>query len=397
LKRIFDRIKTIIQTEQDDYETLIDLSGYPTSIYVRKDFTPLDDDPGRLDAFDVAQWYFGSYWNRIKTKTITSYAGGIAYTQKTDYFYGTTTNIQPDSIVTTDSKGITLLYMMRYPNTYAVNGDPALAGYSSLTAKNIVAPVVYETSYRNGVQMQEKKTIYKDWFGNSAVISPEKVQLRESSSDALHDVLLYKQYDANGNPVHLQKVNDFFLTYIWDNVLETPIAEIKNASPNQVAFSSFENNALGGWSITSGATTSSAPYTGSNSFTGTLQRTVTMTGTINYFITLWTSSAATPTVNGASGTVVRTSNGFNLYLWKIPVTNSGAITVTGTQIDEVRLFPEGSEMQTLTYKPFIGPSTTTDANNHVTFYNYDSNNRLQIVKDQDGNVEKTIEYHYQNQ
>lgn len=400
IKKMFDQNKAVVQTEQDDYETFADISGMPVSIYVRKNFEPSSNDPGRLDAFDVVSITYENNWTRLKTKTITSYASGTAFTQVTNYTYGTTVNVLPATVTTTDSKGLELKTENKYPTITVEEpgADPALVSSvnSLLVSKNIISPVIQESSYRNSTLQQQKRILYKDWFSNGVVLAPEKIQLKESASDVLHDELIYTQYDTQGNPLNLQKSNDISMVYLWDNILQVPIAEARNTAPSQVAYTSFENNALGNWSITSGATTTTSPFTGTLSFTGTIQKAISTTGTYTYVVTLWTSSAIVPTMNGTAGTKLRSANGCDLYQWKLPITNSGTITVTGTQIDEVRLFPEGAEMQTLTYKPFIGPTSKVDVNNRVTYYTYDNSNRLQLLKDQDGNVIKTFEYHYKN-
>ncbi|MBX9807006.1 MAG: hypothetical protein K2X95_04335, partial [Flavobacteriaceae bacterium] len=51
---------------------------------------------------------------------------------------------------------------------------------------------------------------------------------------------------------------------------------------------------------------------------------------------------------------------------------------------------------TYTYIPLVGVSTITDPKGNTINYNYDSFNRLQNVKDKDGNILSENEYHYKN-
>jgi YD repeat-containing protein len=47
-----------------------------------------------------------------------------------------------------------------------------------------------------------------------------------------------------------------------------------------------------------------------------------------------------------------------------------------------------------TYDPLIGMTSETDPSGKITFYNYDDFNRLETVKDHDGNIIKHVDYHY---
>ncbi|MEP0266147.1 hypothetical protein [Dokdonia sp.] len=49
---------------------------------------------------------------------------------------------------------------------------------------------------------------------------------------------------------------------------------------------------------------------------------------------------------------------------------------------------------TYTYKPLIGISSVTDPRGYTMYYQYDAQNRLKLVKDQDGKVYSKNEYHY---
>ncbi len=63
--------------------------------------------------------------------------------------------------------------------------------------------------------------------------------------------------------------------------------------------------------------------------------------------------------------------------------------------DDVRLHPADAQMVTSTHNLLTGPTSISDPNNQPTYYEYDGLQRLQLVKDREGNVIKHLEYHYQ--
>jgi len=72
------------------------------------------------------------------------------------------------------------------------------------------------------------------------------------------------------------------------------------------------------------------------------------------------------------------------------------MTLSGTAIDDVRVYPSDARMKTYTYAPGIGISSVLDENGRILHYNYDLFGRLSYIKNEQGGIEKQYSYNYKN-
>src|SRR5258706_9790280 len=210
--------------------------------------------------------------------------------------------------------------------------------------------------------------------------------------------LFFDNYDANGNIVQVHKSDDASMAYIWDYFNNYPIAEIVNASSANSAFTSFEANVIGNWTFTGVGLTDPSPFTGKRTYTLTANgsNNITKSG-LNaskiYVVSYW-SKTGSATINGSLATAGINRLGWTYYEHVLPA-NTTNITISGSStIDELRLSPKEALMTTCTYEPLTGMTSQCDANNRITYYEYDVFQRLKLIKDQDGNIVKTFDYKY---
>jgi YD repeat-containing protein len=224
------------------------------------------------------------------------------------------------------------------------------------------------------------------------------MQIKDQAVQKMNE---FYKYDRYGRLLEQSKENDVKQTYVWDYNNVYPIAQVTNADSASVAFTSFEADGSGGWTIGSlsrqtGGITGALCYQLSN---GNIARSGLNSSTV-YIVSYWRQNAPVLTISGTmSGypiqgrTVVRNGSPWTYYEQKITGQTSAVLSGSGL-IDEVRLYPTTAQMTTYCYSPMVGVTSQCDVNNRIAYYDYDGFSRLKDIKDQDGNVIKTFDYHY---
>ena len=189
--------------------------------------------------------------------------------------------------------------------------------------------------------------------------------------------------------------NGVAAAYIWGYANSVPVAVAQNATPDQIAFSSFENDGNNSWSIASG-TRDAGGITGTQSY-NLANGAVSKSGLIStqtYTVSYWSKTGSAYAVTGSTG--VKTGKTINGWTYiEHQVSGVSSVTVTGAgDIDELRLYPRSGQMTSYVYTPLVGTSSVCDVSNKISYYSYDSLGRVLYVKDQDGNIVKTYDYHF---
>lgn len=342
-----------------------------------------------------ALYYFQN--NITQTTTKDYFSNGKASTTTVNFSYISNSNPLLRSQSQINSKGEKKTVTNNY--AFDLSGYPP---YNTMVAKNMIGPVVEQLTYKNDVNfLSSTKTNYNYWSGaswdinNSAgLILPQNTQTKTLGQSSYATRFNYDSYDGSGNVTALSKANDVEHSYIWGYNKQYRIAEVVNATPDKVAYTSFEDNDLGGWTLNPGSVANIVPaFTGKMSFSGIIYKDLPQG---NYVVTLWSKTgAATHDVNGSSGTPGLIEGQWQLYTYA--VNNATHIAVTADNADEIRLYPVGAQMTTYTYAPAVGMTSRTDWNNYTTYYKFDAFGRLALVVDNDGSVLKKYCYNYAGQ
>jgi|GEM_PF-1299317 len=367
------------------------------------------------------RYSYTPYWQILSVKTERNYApDGIAYQEnKLNYSYnkvpynGRNLLFQSGIKKEADSRGRQQVQKIKYPLDYAATTDAFGQGITFLKNKNVLSVPIEQYYYTQDPGGSNKKYIsgtLNQFYSDKALpkqsflFRPNGLPTSFTESGVVGSSFSYDAnykpefsftaYDVNGNSLERNKEADIQETHIWDYANTLPIAQVLNASLSQIAYTSFESDGKGGWSFTvsPGSIDQSRAITGRKSFSGTLTKTVPLG---NYIVTLWTPVGTSATVNGATAATVLTKNGYQLQEWKL--VNISSVTVTSSNMDEVRLYPWGAQMVTFTHDPLVGMTSQCDVDNKITYYEYDGLSRLSTVRDADKNVLKKMCYIYTDQ
>ncbi len=339
-----------------------------------------------------------------KTRTYNSDNPNVYVENSTTYDYSQN-HFQPVQITSTNSKNQQVITYNKYsPDDITGLSSEHLNAKNDLSSRNVLSPILEQSVTINGTEKQKLRRNYK--FVNAATPSGgtvsinalHTVELKKSPNASLATEVEYLDYLSNGNSVLQKNANDFNNIYLWDYNRNYPVAEVKNANENEVAYTSFEADGSGGWVLqgTAGLTTS---ITGKKSWLLNSQ-TITkggLTPNKTYVVSYWSKNGQY-NVNNSSAHQGSSYNGWVYYEHEVQNPTNNTITVTGAgYIDELRLYPRDAQMTTYCYDPLAGVTEAIDVKNNILYYEYDGFKRLYLIRDLNGKVVKKFCYNYTGQ
>ncbi|CAA0232107.1 hypothetical protein [Tenacibaculum maritimum] len=162
------------------------------------------------------------------------------------------------------------------------------------------------------------------------LVLPELVQLSKGDQE-LEDRLIYHSYDSKGNPTELSKKDGVHIVYLWGYGQTQPVAKIINARLSDIP------------------------------------------------------SSLILEIQAQSNSENDRTMGY--------LGEEGALRMVLNKLREVPSLLK-SQITTYTYDPLIGITSITDVRGKTLYYAYDDFNRLEFVKDNEGNILKENKYNY---
>lgn len=222
----------------------------------------------------------------------------------------------------------------------------------------------------------------------------------------------FTEYDVYSRLLEFQDSDDVLQSYIWPSRLKKyPVAFVKNASFDQIAYCSFEDSfiangttsqTIGNWHLWGGPSWLQTEI----SKTGLKGVYVNSTGSIQtsmelpadeYIISLYTKDPSSISFSPAAYKVTTKDTGdenWSLVQASLRLTSTQKISIdVKGYIDELRLFPASAQMNTYTFDHLSRITSECDINSNVIRYIYE-NDKLVKTIDNSGNIFKTFDYNY---
>lgn len=222
----------------NEYEN-INKGDFVTGIEVkhRYEFSPkLGNYFIRNAKYIYNQYYNGFIFRDIKaikdinllTKSeTTTYSDNGNISSSTVYNYDSQHRLlSPIETIVSTSDGNVIKEQVTHPFNY-----PLVSPYSTMELKNVIAPVVTRKKYKNNTLLATLQNTYRA-EGTSLYIVDNVSS--STGNNTLKQRIKYHKYDKYGNVVHVSKDSLMDIIYIWGYQGKYPLAEIKNASYNNV-------------------------------------------------------------------------------------------------------------------------------------------------------------------
>lgn len=227
----------------------------------------------------------------------------------------------------------------------------------------------------------------------------------EKSSNYVPEVY-FDKYDAQGNVLQIHKANNIVTSYIWGYNNSLPIVQANNANLDEVAYCGFDEQSAG-WTFYGYLPIKTDPATakfGSKFFSFVQEApgheySITSPSLVlnDYKVSFFAKGTGTINITSSLASNTATINSTQWVYNEFIIASQNNITLSSNDyidIDEIRIAPTKSNINTYCYNPQIGMTSYTDNNGITTFYEYDNLGRLIKVKDYKGNILKYYEYMY---
>jgi hypothetical protein len=416
---VYDSTGRLVKKTVSNYglDTSFFVNSNFRSIKLGNSYTVVNGDPNsswtpRVRTH-IAQEYYPSSGRIYLASSVDSLFQGdnSVNTSSTTYVYDTNYNVSKIITSYDRNRGLQLEKRIYYPYNYTIGGAIGKLRDSGIL-NTVVSTETWVTGDANPRIVSGSITDYQQL--SAGYIKPQTIYALQSNKPITESVIgtfnpatlnrnagyfvaqtSFPNYDSKANPLQVQSlISGLNNSVIMDYGQTYTIAKVSNAVVSDIAYTSFESDGSGNWTIGSALRDSSGALSGRKSYNlgnGNVSKS-SLNSAKTYLVSLWAKTGASISVNGSSLTSPLASQlGWNLF--QATVNGVTSVTISGSGlIDELRLHPVEANMVTSTYEPMIGVTTSIDANNTVVYSEYDNLNRIKLIRDKDKNILKRYDY-----
>lgn len=211
------------------------------------------------------------------------------------------------------------------------------------------------------------------------------------------------KFNNNGRMTEQKKTDNTPVSFVYHPYAVNPVFVIVDANSEQVAHTGFEEPEAQDWQTSQLAKYNNASNAAKGwgyaelPASGTFSSPVMPAGTytISFYAKPKSGGTSSMSINGSN---VQVTGAYKKYTVSHTLTSSGRIAFASTSgatvIDEAIIYPAHAQLTEYSYKPVLGMTSQTDANDLNTSFQHDPFGRLEVIKDNDGNILKGYKYKY---
>ncbi|WP_238387934.1 DUF5977 domain-containing protein [Pararcticibacter amylolyticus] len=199
----------------------------------------------------------------------------------------------------------------------------------------------------------------------------------------------YVSYDNRGNITEYEDRSARSTALLYDKY-NNVLVKAENSRIAGIGYSGFEDNELGDiFSYGPAGRSEGDACVGNYCFSGSITKAGLPSG--DYNLKLWAKGSGNITVNGVNQVI---SNVWTQYNWSFKSITSISLNSNGNKIDELRLSPAGSLIETRAYKGLVGIIAANSPGGIITYYEYDDFNKLRRILNDKKKVTREQQYNF---
>jgi hypothetical protein len=445
----YNEQNVLVRQTDNTFQRLIKSGVNPTSVWgLRYD---------KYANSDNNIYFFGKYFlltdvqKVLASETVTTFDGGGVSTT-TEYFYESASHKLLTKVKKTNSDGSITYTKLRYPLDYGAIPATGIDKASEMVRK-------LQLDFRNGIPIEQVQSIQRPSlpekvisatvtkfsdFGGTKIL-PEK-QLSLSVAAGITDFIssaislqgatyaftqdsryelanTFIKYDSYHLPLLSRNIKRELNGTLWGHNKSLPVVELRNASPDQIAFSDFETST--GYEFQQTETISGTGRTGSTASHPKVKlvRFVQKANASNYILSFWLKKLSSPVdirikitddenviYYNQLFTFSPQGADFEYFEKIIPITGfppvmrieiqgqfTGQFTSSPSllpMMDDVAFYPENANLISHTYDVPFGRSASTDVAGNTSYTVFDKLGRVKYALDKDKNIRKKNTYKY---